>query len=503
VASAPSFGQQFIQGAIQGLGFGNGRTFQKSWQHASQLIVSDNFRLSPKYGFLYHVSFDINPQIQERFLSNTNIMEAGMLVKAAQLPKFTVENKTYNAYNRVNIVQSKIKYDPLSITFHDDSADVIRNFWFNYYHYYYRDSDHQANDFTQNTKYAQRQYQNWGYTPRVTPPTGSPDRVINAITIYCFHQKQFSEYVLMNPTITGFKFGDPASGETTNTLEAQMTVAYEAVMYGSGQVVPGATINGGFGTLHYDKDPSPLTVQGGGTQSLFGIGGLADSTSTAIDLLGQGNLFGAAQVAFQTAKNFKGTNLGQMGITELNNMAQNSLNGNNPLARIQIPSIGGSVNNPGSLLAGGGILGGVTALFSGRSGPTQLAPQNSQYAAGPNGSPATFYASGIGNMNTAALAPNGPNSATSIPSGAVTSNGDGVATSFPVSIPGALSPTDLPATASSPFVNETPDQAALRIKAQYALAYGSDTTDYTTNVAPAVEQGSPVDPGYTQSSTAF
>ena len=259
VASAPSFGQQFIQGAIQGLGFGNGRTFQKSWQHASQLIVSDNFRLSPKYGFLYHVSFDINPQIQERFLSNTNIMEAGMLVKAAQLPKFTVENKTYNAYNRVNIVQSKIKYDPLSITFHDDSADVIRNFWFNYYHYYYRDSDHQANDFTQNTKYAQRQYQNWGYTPRVTPPTGSPDRVINAITIYCFHQKQFSEYVLMNPTITGFKFGDPASGETTNTLEAQMTVAYEAVMYGSGQVVPGATINGGFGTLHYDKDPVSYT----------------------------------------------------------------------------------------------------------------------------------------------------------------------------------------------------------------------------------------------------
>ena len=110
----------------------------RDYKHASQLYVADNFKLVPKFGFLFHVFFDINPEAASPDPSNPITQEEiGLLVKSIDLPKFSIDTKIHNAYNRPNIVQSKIKYDNISASFHDDSADIIRNFWFDYYNYYY------------------------------------------------------------------------------------------------------------------------------------------------------------------------------------------------------------------------------------------------------------------------------------------------------------------------------------------------------------------------------
>ena len=147
----------------------------RDYQHASKLFVSDNYRLAPKYSWLFYVSFDLDPTISQFGTAKSQqLLEAGMMVKSAQLPKFTIDTKTMNAYNRVNIVQNKVKYDPIQIEFHDDSADVVRDFWYNYYHYYYRDADlgfaDKAGLVNQNyylpTKYGDRTNNNFGYTPR-------------------------------------------------------------------------------------------------------------------------------------------------------------------------------------------------------------------------------------------------------------------------------------------------------------------------------------------------
>jgi len=42
------------------------------------------------------------------------------------------------------------------------------------------------------------------------------------------YQKNFSEYQLINPTITSFKHGDHQNGDS-NLLENQMTVQFETV----------------------------------------------------------------------------------------------------------------------------------------------------------------------------------------------------------------------------------------------------------------------------------
>lgn len=257
------------------------RTIVRSYKHASRIFLDGHQRLSPKYGFLFYVEFDFNPMISN--VSNTAAQELGMIVKNVGLPKFTVDTKTHNAYNRKNIVQNKIQYDPITITFHDDQADNVRNFWYDYYSFYYRDSDFADSTYSIIHKYQERPSFEWGYSPRpnggynastslITPTSYQEYQYIQAIRIYSLYQNYFSEYELVNPTITSFKHGDHANGENGNLLEHQMTVQFETVKYQTGQVTENTV--GGFVDLHYDRTPSPL----GGTPAV------ETSTDTITDL---------------------------------------------------------------------------------------------------------------------------------------------------------------------------------------------------------------------------
>ena len=397
----------------------------KDAKHASKLFVDSNYRLLPKSGYMYHVAFDLNPMLNK--LSNDSILEAGMLVKAAQLPKFTIDNKVYNAYNRPNVVQTKLKYEPLTITFHDDSADIIRYFWWNYVSHYYRDSDHTMQEFAQPSKYSERQSQNWGYSPANYSSNGTVERMLTAIRIYSLHQRNFTEYTLINPTITGFKFGDHASN-ATDLMETTMTVAYESVLYSYGQVVPGQTVNG-FGVLHYDKTPSPLTPQGGGTRSILGPGGLFSALDGVDHQLGQGNFFGAALTAFKSFNNFKGANFGQMAGTELKQIGMNILTGSNPLAKIQIPTLGGGSSNGSNTF---GVAGGASAL---------LMALGAGGAQGRNNAQAILRANPQFNSMEELLTSQG---ITGGQAGVVSSNGDPVAVAYPVDDMTGKSVTTLP-----------------------------------------------------------
>lgn len=332
-------------------------TSLKDFRHAARLFIDDNYRLSPKYSWLFHVSFDLNLNTQ---LDRDRILEIGMLVKSVSLPRFSIDNKVMNAYNRPNIVQTKIKYDPVTITFHDDSADVVRSFWYDYMSLYYRDSDYTLAAYKAPYKYEIPQQANdWGYqvAPDRYSTYGQPERMINAIRLYSLHQKKFTEYILINPTITSFQHGQHAASDQ-GTLEHQMTLSYETVLYSYGYVQAGG--NTDFATLHYDRSPSPLTPEGGGTQSILGPGGLVDSIDSVEHQLGQGNLLGAGLTAFRAFSNFKGASLGAMAGAELKQIGTDIfMNGYNPLNRLQIPTLSGAlgVGAIGAAATGGGVYG--------------------------------------------------------------------------------------------------------------------------------------------------
>jgi hypothetical protein len=281
----------------------NPRGQMYDYRHAARIFTDDNFRLSPKYGFLFYVEFDFNPlitnisdqtlQYKSMGSGNAPARELGMLVKSATLPKFTIDTKTHNAYNRKNIVQNSIKYDPVQISFHDDQSDNVRNFWYDYYSFFFRDPDYA--DATYNTphKYASRPSFDWGYSPR-RPTVGTnlngqqAYQYIQAIRIYSLYQKNFSEYQLVNPTITAFKHGDHVNGETS-LLSHEMTIQYETVKYLTGYTT--ANNAGGFIDLHYDKMPSPIAPRDGTDLVDNGQGGYNRAPDQITDLAGISPLY--------------------------------------------------------------------------------------------------------------------------------------------------------------------------------------------------------------------
>ena len=207
----------------------------KDWDHASRLYVANNYSLTPKSSFLFHVFFDINPTAEKKNGMNDvgKQKELGMLVKAVQLPKYTADMTTLNAYNRPHLIQKKMNHSPVQITFHDDSANVVRNFWFDYYNYYYRNADYGG---TQDLApyhgvHAEithaRTLKDWGYSVRGSTSsanngaTNKPAPYLNSIRIFSLHNKKFSGYVLVNPIIKDFGHGQHNASEGAGTWNIQ------------------------------------------------------------------------------------------------------------------------------------------------------------------------------------------------------------------------------------------------------------------------------------------
>jgi hypothetical protein len=333
---------------------GRGDTI-KDYQHASRLFVDNNYALSPKYSWLFHVFFDLNPTLAR--IDRDKNLEAGMLVKGVDLPKFTINTKTLNNYNRPNIVQNKVNYDSINITFHDDQSNVIRKLWFDYYNYYYRDTDagYDNNSGGINPVYqAPNKYtlgqrdrlNNFGYSPRTSSLT---TQYIQSIRIYSLHQKKFSEYTLINPTITAFSHGNH-DVSTQGGLESSMTISYETVLYSSGRVSVN-TVKG-FADLHYDKAPSPLTVAGGGTNSILGPGGILAAADEITQDGRAGNFGSAAFKLLRATQNNKNVDLKGLAAQELLTAGKDIINGKDPRDRFYVPYSGSLADKPS---APGGI----------------------------------------------------------------------------------------------------------------------------------------------------
>lgn len=292
----------------------------KDYQHAARLFVDNNYERSPKYSWLFHVYFDLNPEYTK--LARDHQIAAGMLVKSTDLPRFRIDSKTYNNYNRPSLVQTKVRYEDINIVFHDDSANIIRQLWFDYYNFYYRDMDNNYGDATGslNQLYLEPNKQvlgrrallnKFGYSPRVDD---FKNQFIQAIRIYSLHQKRFSEYTLLNPIITQYRHGQHANGQD-GTMENTMTLSYETVLYASGS----ARVARGFADLFYDKSPSPLTPAGGGTNSILGPGGIVQALDESIRDGAGGNWGGAAFKlirGYEKNKNVDLVNLAQGELTQ-------------------------------------------------------------------------------------------------------------------------------------------------------------------------------------------
>jgi len=248
------------------------------WQHASRLYVVDTQKHAPKLSFTYHVTFYLTEQAKAVIPEVDQYKhEIGMLVKQADLPKFTAAVETKNKYNRKKNVQTRIDYSPVNITFHDDNYGATTALLEAYYRYYFSDGHHTTSDGSYgNRRTGDTLYDGPGTN---TFKFGMDNNIPNVpffdrIEIAQMARKSYTKYTLVNPIISNWEHDTVANGES-NPLENRITINYDTVFYDRGHVEAGE--NGepsGFGKSdHYDVTPSPITPLGGGQLGIDGIFG--------------------------------------------------------------------------------------------------------------------------------------------------------------------------------------------------------------------------------------
>ena len=341
----------------------------KDYTHASKAFVSNGYQYSPRLKFLFHVYFNINtaniPQLQAAYGSGA-ISTLSLLVKSAELPKFKIDTTVLNQYNRKRVVQTKMRYEPSRIIFHDDQADLIRNMWYNYYSYYYGDPSHQyagisnmsgtmgrlmtqANAFNYNSSdiYSQQQASaNWGFqgetyhdgTNLLFSGMGGKPAFFRDITIYGLSQKKFAQWTLINPIITSWRGDNYDYNEGGGIMQNEMSFEYESVKYFMGDIgsnQPSNSVSGFADNAHYDTKSSSITTPYGretvysGSSIVSAVSGtVQDLNNTTAGLSGLQNVLGGVQTAGTLLNVLSGSALSQqLGVGQLINGGLNSLSG--------------------------------------------------------------------------------------------------------------------------------------------------------------------------------
>ena len=287
-------------------GFTNGLPGMKDYRHASRLFLDDNYKLAPKNKFLFHVVFDIDDEvaIKNNVLSHNEKFELNMLVKSCDLPKFNMNVEERVQYNKKIYPGTRVTYDAVNIAFHDDHADTVNAFWKKYFEYHIADPVTIANRqmATKDDYYdTNRVITRWGKDT----PVEKRKPFLRGIEIFVLHKKRFTSFTLVNPVIGTFNHDTLDVADGGGVLQNTMSIFYETVFYSAGVIQKGNQPRG-FATIHYDHEPSPLSVMGRGTTSIFGPGGIVDGVGSVIRDVSTGNFnLGTVLTGINTYNNAK------------------------------------------------------------------------------------------------------------------------------------------------------------------------------------------------------
>lgn len=226
----------------------------RDYTHASKTFLSEpGYIMAPKHGFLFHVRFNFNAP-GDQILGGNQSKTISVLCKSADLPKFNIDFDTLNKYNKKEIIPKKLQYEPVSLTFHDDVKNTIRDMWIVYNQYYFADSKITPEAWATDDTYANKLMFN-----RYGLDQGSDvknKKFLNSVDIYSMGNHRYTKYSLINPLISSFDFDKHDYSDGAKVMETQMRIEYETVLYyeGSTESIPGF----GKDSPYYDNQFSRL-----------------------------------------------------------------------------------------------------------------------------------------------------------------------------------------------------------------------------------------------------
>ena len=266
-----------------------GRVYLRDYTHAAKTFLPNSQGNSGKVKFTFHTVFEIN---EGAIVANPTVgNNLGLLVKSVKLPTFNIEVQEMNQYNRKRLIQSKIKYQPIDITFHDDNASQITALWDAYYRYNYADAWNPTVDPFAGTAIKNFNRRNiydpsisgdieYGYRGDARGQGGKDAREVqgekvpffNNITIYGMWAGNFIAYTLINPVITTMDHDTYDYADGGGTMTNRMTINYETVVYNSGKIdggEAGSLVTGFQEDANYDNATSPLEQGGNNPVDIF------------------------------------------------------------------------------------------------------------------------------------------------------------------------------------------------------------------------------------------
>ena len=338
----------------------------RDYKHASRTFVDNNYELQPRFSHLFHVVFEFTSEAATLF-NTVEQLEIPILVKSVDLPTYTVDVVTHNQYNRKVQSHHSMNYNPITVRFHDDAKELIRNMWHKYYIYYNADPTYSldSNSYTAYDKYSNRVQQQWGMQR-------GNKRFFKNIKIYSMHNHKFAEYTLINPIITAFNH-DSHAYANGGLMENTMQLAYETVKYATGYV--NDITPRGFTDIHYDVETSDLSTTNTSTEAFINGQTVSVAGQEEKDLF-QGNVIGVIKDA-EIVYNDTRLNTGNILTDTLSIFANNLLTGKKPTSNILVP-VTGLVESVANKYAGSITDGIVKSVSGANAGVISSQGQNIQ-----------------------------------------------------------------------------------------------------------------------------
>jgi len=209
------------------------------------------------------------------------------MLKYVDRPKMNFEVEELNQYNKPRLANTKVKFQDLTMRFHDTVDDRVLQLFQDYYHFYFGDGrKSNINDYRYDIispEFVDNGNTGWGFKPNPNL-NGDNQHFFSHIEIYHFFGGMYNTMTLVHPKLTMFDHDSNDYADGTTGAEIQMGVKFEGLYYSDSQTRVTPELAELFGIT---KELSDYMVLDQGNVGPFGgIGDLANIRSQFLDSAG-------------------------------------------------------------------------------------------------------------------------------------------------------------------------------------------------------------------------
>lgn len=220
---------------------------------------------TPRGKFLFFVNF-LRPENVGFNRYGDPQLGIPFLVKEIQRPAIQFETETLNQYNKKRVIQKRLDYSPISVTFYDTYDQRVMDMVRDYLRFYYGDFGPTVGQSSWNYDVTAEEFQHtdgansdWGFRP----PTANPNQAyfFNRVEFYQYGYNVLNKFSIINPKIASFDY-DNQDYSSQDPQTITLSLIYEGIVFEGNQIAGNQTEFGQFSNTL--SGVAPVTFPGEG-----------------------------------------------------------------------------------------------------------------------------------------------------------------------------------------------------------------------------------------------